>query len=397
MNATTQSILPTTLATSEESPDTRRDPQTLARPSRRALGIGLAAVTVAAAAGAWYAYARHHESTDDAQLDADVVAVPSRIAGTIAHVYITDNQHVKEGDVLAALDSDIAEARVAQSQAELAAAIATADAADADARVAEANANGNKAATAAGFQSSAAAASVARDQIAEAEAARSSAEATLHQAQIDVGRYRQLYAADAVPKAVLDQNETALAVARSNLNATQARVVTMRLFSTLSPDTGGDDLLLPNMVRGVGTVLMFLPLQLAALGPIPKAEVSAASGFFNLTRQLGGSIGVALLTTMLDKRTTFHRAVLAENLTAGDPRTLDRIGALTRSLVEQGQDLETARRAALALLDRTLNLQASVMSFSDTFLATGAVLLVALPLVFLLGKPPAGAKVSMGH
>jgi DHA2 family multidrug resistance protein len=176
-----------------------------------------------------------------------------------------------------------------------------------------------------------------------------------------------------------------------------ALLVSMKLFSTLSTDTGGGDLLLPNLVRGVGVVMMFLPLQLAALGPIPKAEVAAASGFFNLTRQLGGSIGVALLTTMLDKRTTFHRAMLAENLTAGDSRTIERLGALSRVLVERGQDVEAARRAALALLDRTLNLQAAVLSFSDTFLATGALLLVSLPLVFLLGKPTAGAKVSMGH
>jgi len=176
-----------------------------------------------------------------------------------------------------------------------------------------------------------------------------------------------------------------------------ALLVAMKLFSTLSSETGGNDLLLPNVVRGVGTVLMFLPLQLAALAPIPKAEVAAASGFFNLTRQLGGSIGVALLTTMLDKRTTYHRAMLAENLTAGDLHTLERLGALARGLLQQGLDAETARRAALALLDRTLNLQAAVMSFSDTFLATAALLLASLPLVFLLGKPTAGAKVSMGH
>jgi CheY-like chemotaxis protein len=67
------------------------------------------------------------------------------------------------------------------------------------------------------------------------------------------------------------------------------------MLAGLSPQTGGDDLFWPLIVRGFGTVLMFMPLQLAALGPIPKKEVAAASGFFNLTRQLGGSIGVALL------------------------------------------------------------------------------------------------------
>src|SRR5262245_49009200 len=83
-------------------------------------------------------------------------------------------------------------------------------------------------------------------------------------------------------------------------------------LAQLSPTTGGGDLFWPLLVRSVGTVLMFLPLQLAALGPVPASEVAAASGFFNLTRQLGGSIGVAVLTTLLDERYAFHRAVVSE-------------------------------------------------------------------------------------
>ena len=70
--------------------------------------------------------------------------------------------------------------------------------------------------------------------------------------------------------------------------------------SNLSPQTGADDLFWPLIIRSFGTVLMFLPLSMATLGPIPKKDISAATGFYNLTRQLGGSIGVALLTTLLD-------------------------------------------------------------------------------------------------
>jgi len=85
-------------------------------------------------------------------------------------------------------------------------------------------------------------------------------------------------------------------------------------LAQLSTSTGGDDLMLPLLVRSLGTVLMFLPLQLAALGPLPTDKIPAASGFFNLTRQLGGSSGVALLTTLVDERNAFHRAVLSEQL-----------------------------------------------------------------------------------
>ena len=173
-------------------------------------------------------------------------------------------------------------------------------------------------------------------------------------------------------------------------------LVAMRMFSVLSPQTGGDDLFWPNIVRGFGTVLMFMPLQLAALGAIAKKDISAAAGFFNLTRQLGGSIGVALLTTLLDKREAFHRAVLAEKIVPNDPHTLERVAAYTQAMLARGFPLEEAKQKAMALLDGIVNMQAAVLSFGDTFAATSALLFLALPLVFLLGKPPKGAEAMAG-
>jgi DHA2 family multidrug resistance protein len=174
-------------------------------------------------------------------------------------------------------------------------------------------------------------------------------------------------------------------------------LVGLRMFSTLSPQTSGDDLFWPNIVRGFGTVLMFMPLQLAALGSIPKKDVSAAAGFFNLTRQLGGSVGVALLTTLLDKREAFHRAVLTEKLVPNAPYTLERVSAYTQAMLAKGFPLEEAKQKALALLDGVVNVQSAVLSFGDTFWATSALILCALPLVFLLGKPPKGVKVEAAH
>jgi hypothetical protein len=139
----------------------------------------------------------------------------------------------------------------------------------------------------------------------------------------------------------------------------------------------------PLIVRSFGTVLMFLPMNMATLGPIPKNEVGAASGFFSLTRQLGGSIGVALLTTLLDTCQAFA------------PETLERVRVLTGAMMAKGFDMKDAHEKALALLDGSVSVQAAVMSFCDTFWATGAILVVTLPLVFLLGK--GGGKVEMGH
>jgi DHA2 family multidrug resistance protein len=171
----------------------------------------------------------------------------------------------------------------------------------------------------------------------------------------------------------------------------------LAMFSTLNPQTSGGDLFWPLVVRSVGTTFMFLPLSMASLGPIPKKDIAAATGFFNLTRQLGGSIGVALLSTLLSRRQAFHQAVLLEKLVANDPLTIERLNALTGAMLARGAGPVEAKQRALTLLSGTVSQQAAVMSFADTFWATGLMIVVFLPLVMLLGKPQQGAKVDMGH
>jgi DHA2 family multidrug resistance protein len=168
-------------------------------------------------------------------------------------------------------------------------------------------------------------------------------------------------------------------------------------LANLSPLTGADDFFWPLLVRAFGTVLMFLPLSLATLGPIPKKDVSAASGFYNLTRQLGGSVGVALLTTLLANRQAFHRAVLVEKVGAIATETTQRLAMIAGGLQARGVPAAEAKTRAVALLDGSVNLQAVVMSFSDTFWATAALILCSLPLVLLLGRAKKGAPVDAGH
>jgi DHA2 family multidrug resistance protein len=176
-----------------------------------------------------------------------------------------------------------------------------------------------------------------------------------------------------------------------------ALVLLAALFwlTKLSPLTGESDLSLPLMVRSFGTVFMFLPLTMATLSPIPQKDVSKASGFFSLTRQMGGSIGVALLATLLADRQAFHRAVLVEHVATNSAYTLERLRMYTGFMLSKGFDLKDAHDKAVALLDGSVSLQAAVMSFGDTFWATGAIIVLTLPLVLLLGK--GGGKVEMGH
>jgi DHA2 family multidrug resistance protein len=168
-------------------------------------------------------------------------------------------------------------------------------------------------------------------------------------------------------------------------------------ISNLTSQTGVDDFFWPLIIRSVGTVAMFLPLNMATLGPIPKHDIAKASGFFNLTRQLGGSVGVALLTLLLSQRQAFHRAVLVEKMPLGDPGLADRLHTLTGAFMAKGALLVDARNQALSSLNGIVNREALVMSFNDTFLATGAVIVLFLPLVLLLGKVDKSVKVDAGH
>jgi DHA2 family multidrug resistance protein len=171
-------------------------------------------------------------------------------------------------------------------------------------------------------------------------------------------------------------------------------VLAIHQLAGLTPQTGSGDLFVPLLIRSFGTVCMFLPLSMATLGPVPKEDIAAATGFYSLTRQLGGSVGVALLTTLLDQRQVFHRAVLIEHVGATDPGALARVAALTQTFVAKGFAAAEAHARALALLDGAVRQQAAVLSFGDTFWATGALILISLPLVFLLGKSRGRAAVA---
>ncbi|WP_287452586.1 hypothetical protein [Leptolyngbya sp. UWPOB_LEPTO1] len=130
---------------------------------------------------------------------------------------------------------------------------------------------------------------------------------------------------------------------------------------------------------------------------LPKQDISAGSGFYNLTRQLGGSIGIAILTTLLAQREAFHKAMLLTNLSPYNPETTQRLNALASAFQSRGSDAATAQQQALTSLDQLVNLQAAILSYADIFRFVGVVFLCSLPLLLLLGKGGAGAKAPIDH
>ena len=162
----------------------------------------------------------------------------------------------------------------------------------------------------------------------------------------------------------------------------------MMAFTRINPDTGFDQLYWPLIWRGFGTVIMFLPLSIATLGPLPKHEMASASGFFSLTRQLGGSIGIAAITTLVAKQQFVHRAQLVYDISDLNPAYQQRLDSGTAYFNAVSGDPVGVKNQALSLIDRSVDLQAALLSYRDVFYFVALVFVLALPLILLLGKSP---------
>jgi DHA2 family multidrug resistance protein len=131
---------------------------------------------------------------------------------------------------------------------------------------------------------------------------------------------------------------------------------------------------------------MYWPsLSLVTLGPLPREDMGAGTGFYNLTRLLGGSFGIALLAVIFDQRRSLHRSNLVEHLTVTNPLLQERLSQLQALVLERGEGPGRVADQALQLLSDQVGRQASLLAFSDVFRVVGLLFLLALPLVLLTG------------
>ncbi len=145
------------------------------------------------------------------------------------------------------------------------------------------------------------------------------------------------------------------------------------------------ELFVPQAVRGVAMMICMLPVSVLALGTLPPERVKNASGLFNLTRNLGGAFGLAIITTVLNKRWDLHIERLHESVNWARSVATEQLSALTQGFAATlGSD---ASRQALAVLSNTARREALVMAFSDVFLLLAVIFFAVLLLVPLARKP----------
>lgn len=157
--------------------------------------------------------------------------------------------------------------------------------------------------------------------------------------------------------------------------------VALALMSNLTLGVDYWGLAWPRFVQGLGLGFIFVPLTTLALGTIPRERLGNATAAFNVVRNFGGSMGVALSTTLLARRGQYHQAVLAEHVDVWSPATAARLREWSEHFLAQGADTFTAQKRALALLYRdTLN-QAQVLAYVDEFRVLSTLFFVLLLLV----------------
>lgn len=160
--------------------------------------------------------------------------------------------------------------------------------------------------------------------------------------------------------------------------------------------TGLDQLRWSQLVRAMGQPLIMVPLSSIATAGLSPKEAGSASGLFNMMRNLGGSLGIAALATLLTNREQFHSNRLGDSVSLYSPETQQRIDQMTQYFISRGADLSSAQNQAIASISNIVRREAFVMAFNDCFYFIGiALLLSGLAIIFIKKVKATGG--SVGH
>jgi DHA2 family multidrug resistance protein len=180
--------------------------------------------------------------------------------------------------------------------------------------------------------------------------------------------------------------------------------VGLALFATscfmnthMSAGTAGPELFAAQIVRALGQPLIMITLTNFAVNGIPPYLLPSASGMFNMMRNLGGSVGIAVLATLVTNREQFHSARIGESVSLFDTATQTRLDTLAQNFANKGVDLAAAQDMAIRTLDNVVRRDSYVMAYNDAFMVLGVSLLACVVCVWMSKKVlggTAGAEVA---
>ncbi|MES2321115.1 MAG: DHA2 family efflux MFS transporter permease subunit [Pseudomonadota bacterium] len=166
--------------------------------------------------------------------------------------------------------------------------------------------------------------------------------------------------------------------------------------ANLDATAGYDQLLWSQVVRALGQPFIMLTLSQFAMHGIAAQDTASASSLFNMTRNLGGSIGIAMLATTLTNREHFHSAIIGESVSSLAPATQLRLDQLTASFISNGIDPATAAHQALAMIDRIVRRESFVMAYNDGFVIMAVFLFACVGALLFADKVKAPSGPGAG-
>lgn len=174
-------------------------------------------------------------------------------------------------------------------------------------------------------------------------------------------------------------------------------IYSLWMHNIITPDTGAEHMFWPLVVRGVGLGLLFVPITTLALSTLKGKDIGEGAAFTGMTRQLGGSFGIAIITTMIFRVNQQHRIELIPNISAINHNVQERIQGLKQLFMSKGFSANEAIARAYQVLDGAVAKQSAVLTYMDVFLYLGILFLICVPFVLLIKKGAGKVDMSSVH
>ncbi len=161
-------------------------------------------------------------------------------------------------------------------------------------------------------------------------------------------------------------------------------VYSLAQLSGLTLDAGFWNILTPLVFLGLGMPFVFVTMSTLALTSVPPSDATAAAGLFNLARRVGGNIGFAVLATLIERRSAFHRVTLVSHINELNETFYTYKAGLEAKLIRAQVDPYTASVKALGLIDNLVNRHATMLAYNDAYWFLVVLFVVTLPLIWIL-------------
>ena len=168
-------------------------------------------------------------------------------------------------------------------------------------------------------------------------------------------------------------------------------------YRILTPDTGKDAFFWMLIFRGLGMGMLFIPITALSLSSLKGQQIGQGASFTGMMRQLGGSFGIALITTFMARQNIVHRSALISHMTTDNPVAQQRVQAMQRSNMMHGMPADLALKTAYQGLENAVMRQAAVLSYMDVFLYLGIMFLICIPFVLLVRTNKKAKKIDLSE